>query len=281
MAEKTWIKIKRGLVLDPKHRIKMGESRWLYDFMLDKTDWDSGTILEWVDKYAADEMQMPLATLRKHRYRLEEEGYISCIQKKHNQTITIHNWTNPREYSGEVYNEKKKGNQLRKPSKKTKGNRKGNTKVIGDVVTSTSNPQITDHNNNTPEPQYIEAGKEFEALEKKPKKKKVNTPQQNMVGAISMVTGYDLALKNNRGLIGNMASQLRAGDYTPEQVVAVYSPGGAWYKIDFRGKKGQKPTPGQMPQTIKNLLEKPQSIQEKSLRQLEEMYPDGKFAIDN
>ena len=162
MSNKTWIKIKRGLILDPKHRRKMGESRWLYDYMIDKANWESGQIHEWVDRYAADEMELPLATLRKHRYRLEEEGYISSVQNKHSQTITIHNWTNPREYSGKVYNKKNKGDQPGTPSKKAKGNRKGDHKgnhkddhkVIGGVDTPTSNSHTTNH---TPQNQEEEA----------------------------------------------------------------------------------------------------------------------------
>ncbi len=153
MSKKTWIKIKRGLILDPKHRMKMGINSWLYQYMLDQTNWDTGQIGEWVDRHAADDMQMPLPTLRKQRKQLEEDGYISCIQKKHHQTITIHNWTNPREYSGKVYNKKNKGNQQRTPSKKAKGNRKGDHegnhkddhKVIGGVDTPTSNSQATNH----------------------------------------------------------------------------------------------------------------------------------------
>lgn len=153
MAKKTWITIKRGLILDPKHRVKMGINSWLYQYMLDKTNWESGQIEEWVDRHAADEMEMPLPTLRKQRKQLEEDGYISCIQNKHSQTITIHNWTNPREYSGKVYNKKAKGNQKRLPSK-IKGNHKGDHKGIGGMDTPTSSSKIKDHNNNREEPFY-------------------------------------------------------------------------------------------------------------------------------
>lgn len=145
MSKKTWIKVKRGLVLDPKHRIKMGIKIWLYQYMLDKCNWESGKVEEWIDRYAAEEMEMPLPTLRKQRVQLEEDGYISCLQNKHSQTITIHNWTNPREYSGKVYNEKNEGNQTLSPLKKAKGNHKGNHKGIGGVGTPTSNSHNTNH----------------------------------------------------------------------------------------------------------------------------------------
>jgi len=102
MAKKTWIKVKRG-ILDPKHRIGLGASWYLYFYMLDKTNWETGKIFEWRDEDASCDLEVPLSTIRVHRRRLEPE-YISVLQKHHRQEITIKNWTNPREYSGEIYN---------------------------------------------------------------------------------------------------------------------------------------------------------------------------------
>jgi hypothetical protein len=101
---KTWVKVKRGLLLDPKHRMALGNRIWLYLYMLDKADWDTGKVIQWVDRAAADDMQMPLSTVRTQRREIEEAGYISCHQNKRSQTITIIKWVNPREYSGTVYN---------------------------------------------------------------------------------------------------------------------------------------------------------------------------------
>jgi hypothetical protein len=104
MARKTWVKLKRGLLIDPQHRLALGNRIWLYLFMLDVTDWDTGKILEWRDKDAADELDMPLVTVRNQRREIEEAGYISCKQMHRRQEITIKRWVNPREYSGKVYN---------------------------------------------------------------------------------------------------------------------------------------------------------------------------------
>lgn len=101
---KTWVKLKRGLLIDPKHRLALGNRIWLYMYMLDIADWDTGKIIEWRDKDAADELHMPLVTVRNQRREIEEAGYISCSQQHRRQVITIKRWVNPREYSGKVYN---------------------------------------------------------------------------------------------------------------------------------------------------------------------------------
>ena len=101
--KKTWIKVKRGL-LASKHRTKLGIRIWLYLHILDRTDWETGKILDWRDKDAGDELEMPERTVREQRRQLEADGYISTTQKRRGLEITVHNWTNPREYTGTVYN---------------------------------------------------------------------------------------------------------------------------------------------------------------------------------
>jgi hypothetical protein len=105
MAKKTWVKVKRGLLTDPKHRITLGNRIWLYLYILDVADWDTGKVHHWIDRAAADDLQMPLSTIRTQRRELEEAGYISCKQHSNRQTITIKRWVNPREYDGKVYND--------------------------------------------------------------------------------------------------------------------------------------------------------------------------------
>ncbi len=104
MAKKTWIKVKRG-ILEPKHRRKLGSAWFLYFYMLDRTNWEDGVIREWRDEAAADELDIPLSTLRNQRRHLEDELYIQTTQKQNCLTIAITNWTNPREYTGKKYNE--------------------------------------------------------------------------------------------------------------------------------------------------------------------------------
>jgi len=103
--KRTWITVKRG-ILEPKHRFALGELIYLFMLILDKTNWESGVIEDWLDHGVAEEMEMPLATLVDQRRKLESKGYITCERKQHGIRIIVHNWTNPREYTGKVYNEK-------------------------------------------------------------------------------------------------------------------------------------------------------------------------------
>ena len=104
MQRKNWVYLKRGLVQDPKHRENMGNRIWLYMHILDRADWEAGMVRQWKDKNEADEIEMEVRTLRAQRQELEERGYITCIRKGNHQQIIIHNWTNPRNYSGEIHN---------------------------------------------------------------------------------------------------------------------------------------------------------------------------------
>ncbi|MDD2922171.1 MAG: hypothetical protein PHQ36_07780 [Anaerolineales bacterium] len=104
--KKQWISVKCGLSRDPKHRQTMGESIWIFLHMLDTANWETGIVHDWKDDAAAEEMNMPVRTLREHRRKLDELGYITCVKKQYTQDIVIHNWTNPREYNGDVYNKK-------------------------------------------------------------------------------------------------------------------------------------------------------------------------------
>ena len=102
---KTFISIKRGM-LEPKHREALGIRVWLYLYMIDIVDWDTGVIQSWKDRLASETLRMPQSTVTKQRLALEESGYITVNQSIQSLKITIHNWTNPREYSGEEYNKK-------------------------------------------------------------------------------------------------------------------------------------------------------------------------------
>ena len=53
MSKKTWIKVKRGL-LAPKHRELLGVRFWLYMYLLDKTEWETGIVYGWKDKDAPE-----------------------------------------------------------------------------------------------------------------------------------------------------------------------------------------------------------------------------------
>ncbi|MDY6867011.1 MAG: hypothetical protein SVT56_03780 [Chloroflexota bacterium] len=104
MARKTWIKIKRGFIKDPKHRVALGNSVWLYLYMLDMADWDTGKVVEWRDSAAADELQMPARTVRYQRQKIEEAGYITCHQEFQRQSIKINRWIDPRDMNDRSLN---------------------------------------------------------------------------------------------------------------------------------------------------------------------------------
>ena len=96
--------MKRGLSIDPKHRETMGMCVWLFMLIVDSADWETGIMYDWKDADIAGEMSLNPRTVRDWRQKLDKAGYISCIQKQHNLEIKIHNWNNPRDYSGTKLN---------------------------------------------------------------------------------------------------------------------------------------------------------------------------------
>lgn len=102
--KKNWIYLKRGL-LTPEHVRKMGIRIWLYIYMVDNPDWPTGVIEGWKDRFAADDLGLPEATVRDQRARLVTDGYITCKQTQHGLRITILKWVNPRSYDGKVQND--------------------------------------------------------------------------------------------------------------------------------------------------------------------------------
>lgn len=142
--KKTYIGVKCGLSRDPKHRQAMGECVWLFLHMIDTADWDSGTVKEWKDEAAAEAMGMPIRTLREQRRKLAELGYITCVQKQYDQDIVIHNWTNPREYSGEKYNPKRGSIPLPPQLGDTQGDTQGSSQDGTPTYSSTDQPTSMD-----------------------------------------------------------------------------------------------------------------------------------------
>lgn len=139
--KKQWISIKCGLSRDPKHRRAMANSIWLFMHMLDLADWDSGIISDWRDAAEAEEMGMELRTLREQRRELDELGYITCTQKQRGQRIVIHNWTNPREYTGEIHNKKQGDNKTEPTESEVQGYVQGYAQGSKKNVTPTSSPK--------------------------------------------------------------------------------------------------------------------------------------------
>ena len=92
--KRTFIRVKRG-ILEPKHRHNLGVAVFLYLYMLDKVTWEDGIIHEWIDQAAADELEMPLTTVRKQRRLLEDKLYICTTQHKRYLEIEIIKWESP------------------------------------------------------------------------------------------------------------------------------------------------------------------------------------------
>lgn len=116
MAKKNWIYIKRGLSEDPKHRAAMGECIWLYMHIIDRADWETGIAYDWKDQQEANEMGMPVETLRYQRKKLEENDYIRCSKKQYSQDIRIMEWKNPRDYGSDTKNPRIQSDNLLQPS---------------------------------------------------------------------------------------------------------------------------------------------------------------------
>ena len=79
--------------------------------------------------------------------------------------------------------------------------------------------------------------------------------QSIMFGELARVTGFDA--KMHGGRLGRSASKLVKAGYLPELVEINYSPGGWWYTHDWRGQKGEMPTPEQIVETIGRLVHTP------------------------
>ena len=142
--KKTWIKIKRGL-LEPKHRDRLGIRIWLYFYILDQADWDTGQVLEWRDADAAGDLKMQKRTVRQQRQQLMDDGYITCELAGNKQVITIHNYINPRKYDGERVNVKGDINLSPLEEGDIKGDIEGDIESPSKLVTPSYKSHITNH----------------------------------------------------------------------------------------------------------------------------------------
>jgi len=61
-----------------------------------------------------------------------------------------------------------------------------------------------------------------------------------LLAALAEATGMDAAL--NRSRLGKESRRLLQAGYTAQQIQAAFGAKGAWYSLDWRGKKGERPT---------------------------------------
>lgn len=98
-------------------------------------------------------------------------------------------------------------------------------------------------------------------IKKNPIKKDSTAPQNGASGpnlyqiasALAEVTAVDLKL--NRGPVFQLAKTFESLGATVEQIHALYGPSGEWYKTDWRGQKGQRPTLSQIRSTWKAFID--------------------------
>jgi hypothetical protein len=96
MSERTWIKVHSGLTSDPKHRKALGKRVWLFLWLIDHADWQTGVVVDYTDAYASGELDMPERTVERQRQELQSLGYIECNQGFQCQHIRVMKWRNPR-----------------------------------------------------------------------------------------------------------------------------------------------------------------------------------------
>jgi len=96
MTERTWIKIHSGLTNDPTHRERMGIRVWLFMWLVDHAEWDTGVVYNYTDKWAGEEMQVSSRTIERQRQDLEGQDYIFCHAGFQCQHIRIMRWRNPK-----------------------------------------------------------------------------------------------------------------------------------------------------------------------------------------
>lgn len=80
------------------------------------------------------------------------------------------------------------------------------------------------------------------------------TPQQQMVEVLASVSGFDIRLHGAR--LGKTASKLVKAGYGAGFVEDNYAhkTKSWWYREDWRGKKGERPTPEQVAETIGKII---------------------------
>lgn len=95
-TKRTWVKVRIGLFKDPKHRIALGSKVFLFLYMLDHADWQTGKLFGWKDKTASEYLSMPISTVTNQRQALISLHYITCKQNRYSIDLSISKWKNPK-----------------------------------------------------------------------------------------------------------------------------------------------------------------------------------------
>lgn len=200
---------------------------------------DSGSYTE-TQQQLADDLGIARATVNKHLGLLVSHGYLELKTGRPNAYIVTDKvqfeLTVSVKKSDTSQNSVKKSDTIEKPSV-----RNFDTPLIKDdarICYKNSNINITMAGDETPPP-------------------KSKTPigdLRQFVSTLSQVTGVDTSIRSNYGWLAKIAKEVIGAGYTIEQVVACFGKGGRWYEHDWRGKKGQRPRPTDIPREIGKLL---------------------------
>lgn len=82
MSENDFFYVDAEIFTNPIHRKKMGQAVWLYLWIIDKADPETGLVPNYSDEMAAKAMGCPLSTARKYRAMLEKHEYIRSPFKR-------------------------------------------------------------------------------------------------------------------------------------------------------------------------------------------------------
>jgi hypothetical protein len=214
--------------------------------MLDRVEWESGRVLEWVDENEADILEIPLKTLRRQRQQLEKDGYITSVKGQYSQQVTVHNWTDPRKYDGKVIN---KSTHEWTPSEKSQSTHSADSpsESLPELpsespldYTADGNPSLYPHNT---------------SHKSQNKDSRSNNKRNETIEAIIEVChlSWDTFRANGkmRGLINRTTDILMERKISPEDIKDFYGFDGWWWKEHWAGRdKNSPPRPEQIADTI-------------------------------
>ena len=157
MVKKTWIKVRRG-ILDSKHTDALGAAWYLFFYILDQANWETGKIVGWKDQFAANELGKSLSLIRYHRQYLQNKEYIICEKRKTDQIITINRWKDPRKddfddnesmQNNVVLGSKSKGNSVLLNPRVEQELSKSRVRVEQELSKSFKDPSINLHSSSS------------------------------------------------------------------------------------------------------------------------------------
>jgi hypothetical protein len=96
-----------------------------------------------------------------------------------------------------------------------------------------------------------ELGADEEPAEEEAENPQETDPPEQVVMVNALVDATGMSGRLNWGVLSALADDLLEASYRPEDVARGYSDGGWWPSCDWRGKRGDRPTPKQIRETIR------------------------------